>query len=136
MSKYLLASIGIVILSIFTGIFLYPSMPELMASHWNADDQVNGYVPKTTALFLMPLISALLIGLFVIIPKIDPLGKNIKKFKNYFEMFILFLTLFLFYIHLVTIAWNAGFNLKISQAISPALGILFYFTGVLIENSK
>ena len=134
--NYIKAAIGIVALSILIGIAIYPSMPERMASHWNANDQVNGYMPKAVALFLMPSISAILIGFFIIIPKIDPLGKNIRKFKGHFEMFILLITLFLFYLHLVTIGWNMGLDLKISQAISPALGILFYFMGILIENSK
>ena len=133
---YIKISFGIVILSIVISALLYPSMPELMASHWDANDQVNGYMPKAVALFLMPFISAILIGFFLILPKIDPLGKNIKKFKNYFDLFILFLTLFLFYMHLITILWNLGFDIKISRAISPALGMLFYFMGILIENSK
>ena len=39
MNKYSFLMSGIVLLSFAIAIYLYPQMPELMASHWNAAGQ-------------------------------------------------------------------------------------------------
>ena len=136
LGKYEKAATGIVLLSILIGIVLYPSMPELMASHWDAAGQVNGYMPKFWGLFLMPIISVIILGLFIAIPTIDPLAKNIKKFRKQFDMFVLLMIMFMLYIYLLTIGWNFGVRFGMTQALAPALALLFYYTGAMVEESK
>jgi len=126
----------IILTSFFIGIFLYPKMPSIIASHWNTEGQVNGFITKFWALFLMPFISLLLFLLFILIPKIDPLRENIKKFIKYYNLFILFIILFLFYLYLLTIFWNLGFIFNMNLALTPAFAILFYCAGNLIKNAK
>jgi len=126
----------IILLSFAVGIYLYPQMPEKMASHWNIKGQVDGYMPKLWGLFLMPIISVFLLLLFILIPKIDPLKENIKKFRNYFDWFIILIVLFLFYLYLLTIFWNRGTRFDMVLLLTPAFGILFYYAGILIENAK
>lgn len=111
-------------------------MPEKMASHWNAQGKVDGYISKFWGLFLMPFISLGLFLLFIIIPKIDPLKANIEKFRKYFDNFIVIIILFLFYLYLLTIFWNLEFRFNFSQLLVPALGLVFYYCGVLVENAK
>jgi uncharacterized membrane protein len=126
----------IILLSFTVGIYLYPQMPGKMASHWNIRGQVDGYMPKFWGLFLMPIISVFLLLLFILIPRIDPLKENIKKFRNYFDWFIILITLFLFYLYLLTIFWNRGARFDMVLLLTPAFGILFYYAGILIENAK
>lgn len=127
---------GIIVMSILVGIYSYHRMPENMASHWNAQGQVNGHLPKFLGLFLMPLVSASLLLVFFLIPKIDPLKANIEKFRGDYERFVTMVIAFLFYVYLLTIFWNAGTTFSIVRFLSPAFGILFYLSGVLIENAK
>jgi len=93
-------------------------------------------MPKFWALFLMPLISLGLLALFLAIPKIDPLRKNIQSFRNYFDNFILLIFAFLLYIHAITLWWNLGYRFNFVAAIVPALGLLFYYVGVLLQHAK
>jgi immunity protein, SdpI family len=118
------------------GAYLYPQMPERMASHWDVSGSVNGYMPKLWGLFLMPVISTILFLAFLVIPRIDPLKENIAKFRSYFDLFILLLFGFLFYLYLLTIAWNLGYRFNIIQLMAPAIGLLIYYAGVLTENAK
>lgn len=136
MRKSTSAILVILLISFIIGIFLYPQMPEKMASHWNLQGKVDGYMSKFWGLFLMPLISVLLFLLFVLIPKIDPLKHNIQKFRKYYDRFIVLLIIFLFYLYLLTIFWNLGLRFSIIQVLSPAFGILFYYTGILTENAR
>ncbi len=127
---------GIIIISLVIGIYLYPQMPEKMASHWNAKGQVDGYLSKFWGLFLMPIISVSMLLLFILIPRIDPLKFNIQQFRKFYDGFIVLIMFFLFYLYLLTILWNSGYTFNIIVFLSPAFAVLFYYTGILIENSK
>ena len=127
---------GILILTFATAIVAYPYLPDQLASHWGASGQVNGYLPKIWGLFIIPAISAALALLFLLIPRIDPLRKNIAKFMDAFEQFVIIILTFLLYISLVTILWNTGIRFSIGQVLSPGLGAVFYACGILIGKAK
>lgn len=61
---------------------------------------------------------------------------NIELFRKYFDGFVVLIIVFLFYLHLLTILWNSGYTFNIIIFLSPAFAILFYYTGILIENAK
>lgn len=134
--KTIILSLSIIIASFLIGIYFYPYMPEKIASHWDAYGNVNGYMPKFWGLFLMPMMSVMMFILFIIIPKIDPLKKNIAEFRKYFDGFIAMLMIFLFYLYLLTLFWSLNFRFNMVQALMPAFGILFYYCGILMENAK
>jgi uncharacterized membrane protein len=136
MRKSELIMIAVILLSFAIGIYYYPQMPDKIASHWNAQGQVNGYMSKFWGLFLMPIISVGLLLLFILIPRIDPLKSNIQQFRKYFDGFVVLIMVFLFYLYLLTIFWNSGYTFRMITFLSPALAILFYYTGILIENAK
>jgi len=128
--------LGIVILSFAIAVYLYPMMPDRVASHWNAQGQVDGYTDKFWGLFIMPLVSIALLLLFVAIPRIDPLKENIQKFRKTFDIFVILVLLFLFYLFGLTIIWNFGTKFNMIWALVPAFVGLFYYVGILVENAK
>lgn len=134
--KFLLAVLVMILVQFLIGFYFYPQMPEQMASHWNINGEVDGYMPKVWGLFLLPLVSLGLFFLFALIPKIDPLRENIKKFMGYYEGFIALMIGFMFYIYLLTIFWNIGFVFNMNLRVIPAIGILFFYIGDLLEHSK
>jgi uncharacterized membrane protein len=136
MRKIEIAALAIVLVSFAIGIYLYPQMPEIMASHWNAQGEVDGYIPKFWGLFLMPAISFAILLLFVTIPKIDPLKQNIASFRKYFDGLVLLIVSFLLYLYLITILWAFGFRFDIIQLLVPAFAVLFFYMGMLMEKSK
>ena len=136
MRKSEIITVLIILISFIVGICFYPKMPEKMASHWNIRGEVDGYMPKFWGLFLMPFISIGMFLLFILIPKIDPLKANIEKFRKYFDVFIILIILFLFFLYLLTIFWNFGNKFSINQVLPPALGVLFFYCGILIEKAK
>lgn len=136
MRKSEIIVVGIILLTFLIGIYFYPQMPEKIASHWNAQGEVDGYMSKFWGLFLMPFISIGLFLLFVLIPRIDPLKANIEKFRKYYDGFVVLMIVFLFYLYLLTIFWNINIRFNIVQLLAPAFGIVFYYTGILIENAK
>ena len=128
--------IGLILVSFLIGAYLYPYMPEKMASHWDANGSVDGYMPKLWGLFLLPVISVILFLVYMLIPKIDPLKGNIEKFRGHFDVFILLLFVFLFYVHMLTMLWNLSYRFNIIQLLAPAFGLIIYCAGIMMENAK
>jgi uncharacterized membrane protein len=126
----------IILATTLVGVALWPSLPERMASHWNINNQVDGYMTRFWAVFMLPIIAAGLFLLFLIVPLIDPLKENIAIFRGTFNTFIVLLVGFLVYIYLLTLAYNLGFTFNMGTAMLPALGIFFYFAGIMIGKAR
>ncbi|MDD2758129.1 MAG: SdpI family protein [Patescibacteria group bacterium] len=135
-SKGEIIAAAIVVISFLFGWALYPSMPDLMASHWDASGQVNGYMSKFWGVYLMPIISAGMLLLLMIVPRVDPKKENIAQFRAYFDWFIVLIFLFLLYIYWLTIWWNVGGRFDMTRFLVPALGVLFYAVGVMVSKAK
>jgi len=119
------------------GLLLWNRLPELMASHWNVNDQVDGYMPKFWGVFMLPLMSLGMTLLFLVIPNIDPLKANIAQFREAFNLFIVLIVGFMVYIHTLTLQWSLGYtNFDMSKAMLPAMGLLFIFIGYMLRQAK
>jgi uncharacterized membrane protein len=128
--------LAIIFLSFILGAFYYPQLPDQLATHWGINGQVDGYSPKTFALFFMPVLSIFLYLLFRFLPQTDPYKKNFSQFKNHYDNFVVLIFVFLFYIYLLTLFWHLGLRFNMVQSLSPALGALFYYASVLISVAK
>jgi len=124
-------------LALVAGAVLWDQLPDQMASHWNVNDQADGYMSKNWGVFLMPLVTTGIFLLFLLIPNIDPLKANIAKFRPTFNLFITLIIAFMLYLYGLTLAWNLGYqNFKMSAAMLPFLGILFIFVGYMLRQAK
>jgi uncharacterized membrane protein len=130
-----IASLLIISLQFLIGIYFYPQMPEQIAIHWNISGVADGYSSKVWGLFFVPLISIGLFLLFFVIPKIDPL-KSIERFGKYYWGLVILLLFFMLYVNSVVISWNIGLGFGMFQALAPAIGVLFYYIGVVTEHAK
>ncbi|MCL5611410.1 MAG: SdpI family protein [Chloroflexi bacterium] len=126
----------LILIGIAISIAVYPHLPEQVASHWNANDQVNGYMSRFWGVALMPLITIGMALLFLAIPSIDPLKENIAKFRDTFNAFIVLAVAFMLYMHILTLVYNLGHTFRISLAMIPGLGLIFVFAGVMMSKAK
>ncbi len=62
--------------------------------------------------------------------------ENIQKFKSTYYLFTILVLVFFLYVYLLTILWNTGLRFDMTQVLAPAFGVLFYFTGVLVQKAK
>ena len=127
----------LIALAVLVGVVLWNQLPEQMASHWDANDQVNGYISKFWGVFLMPLITLGMLVLFLVLPSIDPLKANIAQFRESFNLFIVLIVAFMLYVHGLTLAWSLGYQgFKMSTAMLPFLGVLFIAIGWMLRKAK
>lgn len=133
----LIISLALIVAATLVSVLLWNQLPDQIASHWDVNDQVNGYMPKFWGLFLMPLVTLGMLVLFLVIPEIDPLKTNIAQFREAFNLFITLTIGFMIYIHGLTLAWSLGYhNFKMSMAMLPFMGLLFIAIGFMLRKAK
>jgi len=135
-TKLIAAVIILLLISFAMSLAFYNELPDEIITHWGSDGQANGYMTKEIGLFLVPIIGLFITALLLVVPIIDPLKKNIQSFIKYYNLFILVMLGFLLYIHAITILANLGYDINISQLIGPAIGVLLFFTGILMGHAK
>jgi uncharacterized membrane protein len=130
------AIVFLLLFAIAITLIAYPQMPDAVASHWNAAGEVDGYLPKSVGLALIPLLAIGLSALFVFLPCIDPLRYNYRKFQDYYEGFILVFAAFLFLVQLQIILWGLGIPLSPNLTMPLMMGGLFIYLGFLLEHAE
>ena len=131
--------IGLVLIALAVGFSLavYSQLPDRMASHWGANDEVNGTISRFWGAFLMPFMALGMLALFLLVPGIDPMKANIATFRSFFNAFIVAILVFLLYLHVLTILWNLGYQgFRMSAMMIPAMGLLFILVGLLLRQAK
>ncbi len=114
----------------------YAKLPNLMATHWDLANKVNGYTEKFWFLTMMPALMLGLLCLMLVLPRLDPKVKNIKTFSTIYEGLVLLMMLFLSYMQILVILFNLGYAVNMTQLIAPGLSILFTYIGFVMKNAK
>jgi len=135
MKKPEIITIVIVALTFLASILAYPSMPDRVASHWNMQGGVNGYMMPFWGTFLVPIISLAVFVLLQFFIRADPLIKGTKKFKVYPEWVFVMIVGFMAYVQLLLLAFNLGVKFNFTQLLMPSFGVLFIFLGYLMQNT-
>ena len=129
-------SITLIAIAVLAGLLLWNRLPDPMPGHWNAAGEIDGYISKFWGVFLVPIISTLLVGLFLIIPRIDPLKANIAQFRATFNWFIVVFLAYLLYVYALTLIAALGTPFNMTLMLLPAVGLLFIGVGYLMSGAK
>lgn len=136
MSIYKKCSLALILFSLFSGISIYFALPVKMASHWNIYGDVDGYLPRSLMVLLLPAFAAFIYFISDQFISMDPLNKNYPKFIDVYEQFIATLVNFFVYLHLLTLSYNLGYHFNMGKMMAPALLLLFYSIGKLMEKAE
>jgi len=129
-------SFSLIAIALMVGVFLYARLPDPMPSHWNAAGEVDGYMSKFWGIFLMPVMTIVLVPLFLVIPYIDPLKANIAKFRGIFNWFIVIFVMYMLFVYALTLATALGYQFNMTLMLLPVVGLLFIGVGYMISKAK
>ena len=133
--RFLIAAVFVAVSGVMS-VLAAPELPARMATHWNTAGQPDGTMPKTAALALLPAMTAGLLVLFALVPRIDPLRENIASFRLMYDWFVVVFTAFMAVIHGGVIAFNLGYEFDFTLLGLAAVTGLFYYVGVLLEHAE
>ena len=127
------------VLNFAAHLYFYPSLPDIVPTHWGASGQVNGWGPKSTVLILAALPFAMLI-LFEVIRKIDPKHQNFEKFGKVWNLFVV-----LFTVMMAAFSWLSELAVfgklpdssnLVSILVCGGIGVLFIILGNFMPQVK
>jgi len=107
-----------------------PELPARMATHWNAAGDVDGTMPKWLALSATPAVAALTVGLFHVLPRLDP-RDDYAAFRGAYDALALATVAFVVAAHGFVLAVNLGVDVDPMQALAPALGGVYAVAGAV-----
>ncbi len=115
---------------------VYPELPARMPTHWGLSGQPNGWSPREFGAWLLPGVMAILWGLSVVLPRIDPRGPNSEKFGMGYLCAITAILASQGVIQWAMLNVALGHPVAINTVIYVALGVLFALLGVAIPLSR
>lgn len=117
-------------------LWIYPSLPDTIASHWNASGQIDKWANKSYIFTMLAAIAGINL-LFVLVSKIDPKKENYERFKKVYNIFRLIFTLFMACMIALTAAAAKGDGkINTSSALFFLTGILFASIGNYLPKCK
>lgn len=125
--------LGVIMLGTFAvGAWVYPDLPDKLASHWDTAGKVNGYIDKVWGVFLMPAIMALFTLFFVVVPVVDPLKEHIASFRGEYNLIMIAIDAFFAAIYGLMMLWYAGGVFPMTEVITGLVGLLMICIGVIL----
>jgi uncharacterized membrane protein len=126
----------LVVLTLAVTILAYPALPDRIPSHWNAAGEVDGYLPTPWGVLIVPLLMIPFAALLFLLPRIDPLKANYRKFRPYYDGFILVFVAYLFVIQLQILLWGLGYPVSPNLLYPVLIGGLFIYLGFMLEHAE
>ena len=129
-------SLVLIAAAVLAGLLLWNRLPDPMPSHWNAAGEIDGYMSKFWGVFLVPIITIVLVPLFLVVPHIDPLKANIAKFRRIFNWFIVGFVAYMLYVYALTLLAALGTPFNMTTMLVPVVGLLFIGVGYMMAQAK
>ncbi len=121
----------------------YTVLPDRVPTHWNWNNQVDGYGSKLIPTLLMPVVALGIIGLFAALPALSPKGFEIDSFRPTVAVILLITVGLMSYLHGVILyaTWNSvtgGPAIDLGRillgGIFGSFGIMGNFMGKIHKN--
>jgi len=127
------------ILSMFAvalGFYFSPCLPDKLPTHWNSSGEIDGYGSKNFVLFFFPLLTLGMYLLMTLLPLIDPLRENYKKFQTSYFFIKTTLVIFFSALYYYTFLSALGYVSNINLFIIPFMSLFFIVLGLCLPKIK
>lgn len=128
--------IALVILMFVIGAYLYPKFPDKVPTHGGPTGEADEYEPKTTGLFVFPVMALVLYFILTLIPYVEVYQKNLMSFYPYYYGLKVIILLFMFVMYIATRLPNFGISFNMNHFILPLFALLFFYVGDIMKNFK
>ena len=109
--------------------WIYPHLPAQTPSHWDADGNVNGWMPRFWAAAIWPLTMCGLALMLAILPMISPRKFEIEPFARTYGVIVLATLAFLLVVGTVALLAGAGHHVSVQLVAPVAVGALLMVIG-------
>ena len=125
----------LVVANLLLSVVTYPMLPDTIIMHWGAGGVPDGYGSKLSGVLLMQLVQFIMLGIYVVIPRIDP-QKRIKPSTGYFNNIMNLMLAYFMFFNVLFITQNLGYNYNMTSVLMPAVGVLLFFLGDILGKAE
>jgi len=122
-------SLIFIAIPIAVSIYLYPSLPEQIPTHWNLAGEVDDYTPKFWGVLILPLAAAFVFLVMKLIPVISPKGFRTDQFQGVINIFTVTLVGFMSAVALLVLLAATGRDVHVNEVVFAGVGLLFIVLG-------
>lgn len=115
--------------SLLASFYLYPQLPDCVASHWNIRGEIDGYVNKSFGLFFMPIFMFIQVFIFLILPRIKRIRFGLALYQKHYDNFTVLFLLFFLSMHLFVLLSNKGFFMHIGLIVCAWFSLFSFLMG-------
>jgi uncharacterized membrane protein len=127
----------LILATLLADVWVYPRLPDRVSPHLGVEGSVIVSMPKEATLVFIPVLLAIFLILYWVIPKIRPMKGNIEKFQEGYDTLWLTLAYFAAYIHMLLLASNLGVaRFDFTVGVLPAVAVLWYVMGTILIKAK
>ena len=130
----IIISLIVTLLPILVGLLLWDKLPDKMATHFDMNNQPNGWTGKEFAVFGIPIIMALLQVILIFCTHNDPKKTNIGV--KAFSFVIWIIPACSLIVMLSCYGYALGYEIGVSTIAGLFVGILFIILGLLLPRNK
>ncbi|HYO42613.1 MAG TPA: SdpI family protein [Candidatus Limnocylindrales bacterium] len=105
-------------------------------THWNIQGEVDGYGSAWFAFLMIPAVTAGIVGLMALIPRIEPRRENLRRSAAAYRTLAITLVLLMTVIHLVVVIGGIGVDVPVGFIIGMGIGVLFLVTGNVLTTVR
>jgi uncharacterized membrane protein len=125
-----------IILTIVFSIVVYRQLPAVMATHWGANGQANGWTSRPVGAFIIPLIMLALWGIMRGVPTIDPRAANYAKFPETYDFVINGVVTLMAVLHVAVLGVGLGWTIPMRAVALTIVGLMFMGIGNVLPRAR
>lgn len=128
--------LGVIGLSFVVTAFLFQQLPAKIPMHWNWQGQIDNYMNKYPAVWIMPALMLLMFVFFLVIPLLDPKKENYRKFKNEWGIMQVGILFLFFLLQILILIASLGYVVDVRSFVIVGVGALFVIIGSQLRKIK
>ncbi|MGH4118136.1 SdpI family protein [Clostridium sp.] len=128
--------IAIIALTFMVTIYLYPSLPSKIPSHWNSEGQIDGYLGRFLGAFLIPLMNLGFYFMFIFLPYLDPKKANYAKFSGAYKLLRYSFHILFACIQIIILLVALGHPVNVTMLIGIGTSLLLVLIGNVMGKFK
>lgn len=104
--------------------------------HWNVTGEADGFASAWIAFLIGPAVTALIVGLMALVPRIEPRRENLHRSAGAYRTMAITLVAFLGVIHAVTVLSGMGVEVPVGAIVGGGIGVLFAIIGNVLATVR
>ena len=104
--------------------------------HWGTDGVPNGWATALVGFSIVPLVTAGIVALFAIVPRIEPRRRNLERSAHAYRTTAIAVVVFLGVAQAVVVLASLGDTLPMAGIVGLGIGLLFIVMGNVLTTVR